>query len=39
MMIIRALQRLVVLVRQLLGFTPLEESESDKVMKQGGDAE
>ena len=38
-MIIRALQRLVVLVRQLLGFTPLEESESDKVMKQGGDAE
>lgn len=39
MMIIRALQRLVVLVRQLLGFEPLEESDSDKMMNQGGNAE
>lgn len=39
MMIVRALQRLVVLVKQLIGVLPMEETESEKMMKQGGEAE
>lgn len=35
MMIIRALQRLVVLVKQLLGILPVEELESEKMMRKG----
>ncbi len=39
MMIIRALQRLVVLVKQLVGLVPMEETESEKMMKKGEGAE
>lgn len=39
MMIIRALQRLVVLIKQLVGILPVEETESEKMMRQGGSAE
>lgn len=39
MMIIRALQRLVVLIEQLVGILPVEETESEKMMRQGGSAE
>ncbi len=39
MMIIRALQRLVVLVKQLFGILPMEETESEKMMRKGEESQ
>lgn len=37
MMTIRSIQRLVRLVRQMIGLAPLEETESEKMKKRGGE--